>query len=1212
MKKRMMAVILTLCICVLIVPAITHAESYSYINISGIPTFRQRKRYTIPTSINPYGVSVDVSVGGKYGDCGIDCIAMIEAYFKGYPSENDLVYHAAIAGRNPTIKWKTITKDPGDDVWVIPFPMPGYIHKEKMSAEEIYAQLKAGNPVMVHRKLTAGGYEHWVVIYGYDGPSDSLQWGQFMIMSPTSKEIGVEYLHLSNLISEGYSMLNGFMYRTSGIEELPPNGPFILDVNGYLDGKDASNIYNYGTFDIYLDGKRPSDGKSVGDYWNTEVKTGTAYAIKNVKPASGKVFAGFKSGAATSTVSGDTTIVMEFRSFSAKDWAKNHSPAKTQTYNGHTYKYFTDKVTRTEALHICNQLGGHLVSIDDNGENNFVSGIIQDTVWLSGMRIKGNTFCWQNTILAADGKMSYTNWAAGEPNNATTNAEGGEGYVTMYGSGDNRGKWNDIHGYNQYGFVCEINKDDNLYTLDVNGKVDGQPRDNIDGIGTFDYSVTLKGETKATTVSNVSDYYHSKVPAGSTYTFYNIKPAAGYEYTGQATYSGTVNGNTAVVLEFKKKRAAPSTVTLDVNGWMDGKELDCIEGIGTFDSYINGKKTENDICDYYNTILSNGTKYEFKDIKAADGYEFIGVKSGSLFGTMNGNVKVVLEFRRMQAVSVSFTPWESQQGLTYIGETDASLGQIIDVTGGNCTETGMVLYDSNDKQLATARNTGGYGAEHRVYFQMNAEANYTLTPDTMYRYRFYAIVDGTTYWSEVQTFKTLLSSVPATPTAMPATPTPTTAPATPTPTPTDVPSTPTPTPQPADPTPTDVPATPAPTEPPAEATPTVAPSTPVPTEAPVEATPMPVPTEEPTPTEPPATQTPTPQPADPTPAVETEAPATEIPYVRVRFEFDDVIGSQVALYDREVDLDTEWDTAFATTFSSTEELRLTPGTYWYAAWFNDDDWPDILIVQGSFRVAAISQDQQPLVIRIETLSSPVEETPAPARVIEAPSREDSTAQAYVTIVNVRNKLSVRKDASAETKRLGYAYNGEVYPLLAVKGKWYKIQYKENVVGYVHEDYVQATNEYLVPYMENTITPKPTKVPTPKPTPTEEVYVTEPPAKEIIATETPLALVVSEPPVTITDAPVIATAEASTVVVAATAAPALYPVASAASNATAVPLTGMPASEDDAKTDKRMEFALMGIGGMFVATQIGIASILIRRRRARVRRFRDDTDDFEEI
>ena len=325
-----------------------------------------------------------------------------------------------------------------------------------------------------------------------------------------------------------------------------------------------------------------------------------------------------------------------------------------------------------------------------------------------------------------------------------------------------------------------------------------------------------------------------------------------------------------------------------------------------------------------------------------------------------------------------------------------------------------------------------------------------------------------------------------------------------------------------------------------------------------------------------------------------------------------MIGSQVALYDREVDLDTEWDTAFATTFSSMEELYLTPGAYWYAAWFNDDDWPDVLIVQGSFVVAAILQEQQPLVIRIETPLSPVEQPPVPVQVIEAPVIEDSATQAYVTIVNVRNKLSVRKDASAETKRLGYAYNGEVYPLLAVKGKWYKIQYKENVIGYVHEDYVQATNEYLVPYMENTITPKPTKVPTPKPTPTEEVYVTEPPAKEIIATETPLALVVTEPPVTITDAPVIATAEAPTVVVAATAAPALYPVASAASNATIVPLTGMPASEDDAKTDKRMEFALMGIGGMFVATQIGIASILIRRRRAHVRRFRDDTDDFEEI
>ena len=64
--------------------------------------------------------------------------------------------------------------------------------------------------------------------------------------------------------------------------------------------------------------------------------------------------------------------------------------------------------------------------------------------------------------------------------------------------------------------------------------------------------------------------------------------------------------------------------------------------------------------------------------------------------------------------SVVFSPWEDGR-YTYIRETDASIGQQIDVAGGTCTEAGMYLYDQNGKQLGKA----GGGYYYRVYFKIN-------------------------------------------------------------------------------------------------------------------------------------------------------------------------------------------------------------------------------------------------------------------------------------------------------------------------------------------------------------------------------------------------------------------------------------------------------------------------------------------------------------
>ena len=522
-----------------------------------------------------------------------------------------------------------------------------------------------------------------------------------------------------------------------------------LDVNGYLDGKNVNNVYDYGSFSIYINGKK--DKSKVGDYWNTELKTGTTYKIKNVKAANGKVFAGFKKGTYTGTLNKDETIVLEFRTINPEKWIKNHAPTLERTYNGHTYRYYSDKVTWWEAYYICNQLGGYLVAVGSKNENTFVNSMIKETIWIGATDlVKEGSFRLVNGL----NQISYANWAAGEPNNHSGNAESGEDYCSIYGPETSlSGQWNDIYSYAQYGFVCEINKDTSKYTLDVNGWLDGRELDNLRGIASFTSVVNGKTENA------VDDYYHTSLSYGSKYSFSDIKAASDYEFVGvkSGSLKGTLTGNTKIILEFRKKNPTPAKVTLDVNGWVDGKELDNIKGIGTFDSYINGKKTENDIDDYYNTILPNGTKYRIKDIKAVNGYEFVGVRSGSLSGTMQDNTKIILEFRKP-----SFT-FVVESSKYKVGATYAQLGYFkvyssIDIR--RVKRIGCILYASDKTYLASDEEDAYVVGNHLThYFHISDDSNeedirYRLTPGTVYWARAYIIYRGERYYSDWLMFTT--------------------------------------------------------------------------------------------------------------------------------------------------------------------------------------------------------------------------------------------------------------------------------------------------------------------------------------------------------------------------------------------------------------------------------------------------------------------------
>lgn len=511
---------------------------YPAVEISNIPTFGQRKTYTIPTNINPRNIPVDVSVGGNYGDCGIDCVAMIEAYFKGYGSEDTQVYHAVMAARNPNVDWANVTYDPGDETTVQPYPLTGYFYQYGMSAEDIYAQIRSGNPVMVHRKYTSGGYEHWVVIYGYDGPSSYLDWTGFRIMSPTYATARVYYQRLNDLVSD-WGALNCFMYRTSGLSNLPISEP---SVSFYPWSKDG---YTYiGETDAAI-------GQQIDVTGGTCTETGMYLYDQN-----GQYLA---------------------------------KASQSEYY----YRIFF-KIN--EELHYTLR--------------------------------KGTTYKYR--FYAIMGGKTY--WS------------------------------------NEYSFKTEG-------TPDVSVSFTGWSNDNY----------TYIGETDA---------------------------AIGQEIT----YSGGTCTETGMYL-------------YDQNGNYLAKASQ-----GEYYYRIFFKINE----ELHYTLLS-GTTYK---------YRFYAVVDGKTYWGDMGSFKT--DGVAPTAVSVAFSPW-SNDNYTYISATDAAIGQQIDVDGGTCTETGMYLYDYNSNYLAKASQNEYY---YRIFFKINEECGYTLHPGILYRYKFYAVVGGVTYWSDMQSFRT--------------------------------------------------------------------------------------------------------------------------------------------------------------------------------------------------------------------------------------------------------------------------------------------------------------------------------------------------------------------------------------------------------------------------------------------------------------------------
>lgn len=126
-------------------------------------------------------------------------------------------------------------------------------------------------------------------------------------------------------------------------------------------------------------------------------------------------------------------------------------PKEAVSFRGHHYLLIEEKVTWDEAKKRCEELGGHLVTIKDKGEQEFVFRLLQSN--------KNQKDCWiglsdhekEGSWKWVTGEIvNFTNWASGEPNNGDDQ----EHWAGL--SLKTKGAWNDAN-QKEYklSFICE-------------------------------------------------------------------------------------------------------------------------------------------------------------------------------------------------------------------------------------------------------------------------------------------------------------------------------------------------------------------------------------------------------------------------------------------------------------------------------------------------------------------------------------------------------------------------------------------------------------------------------------------------------------------------------------------------------------------------------------------------------------------------------------
>lgn len=268
----------------------------------------------------------------KYGqrhpaglDCGMACITMVEAYYKGYQddgkADNELYRDVIEASKVNGYEQDPIAGITGGNY------NGAYTCELKNGLTEadlqkIYDNLVEGKPVLLHRINRSGNSMHWVVVYKYNGPTDKLDVKGFSVMSPQLPAPGaavgeVLYPPYETFIDEvSDSYVNYIIYYTGGIDQnlIPINKSnyrLTLTSDEYNDG-----YIQMTTGARLLPGSRFVGRYSAGEILSIDAGSGDELAFERwtCDRPDGK-FANATNGATTFTMpASDTTVTAHFAS----------------------------------------------------------------------------------------------------------------------------------------------------------------------------------------------------------------------------------------------------------------------------------------------------------------------------------------------------------------------------------------------------------------------------------------------------------------------------------------------------------------------------------------------------------------------------------------------------------------------------------------------------------------------------------------------------------------------------------------------------------------------------------------------------------------------------------------------------------------------------------------------------------------------------------
>lgn len=133
--------------------------------------------------------------------------------------------------------------------------------------------------------------------------------------------------------------------------------------------------------------------------------------------------------------------------------------AVTNEQNGHCYRINSDELTFVAAVAACEAAAGHLVTLGDKAEDDFVRHLLDASHWIGASDGRSDRTPGTAPFSWIDGEpWDYSNWESGQPNAVATDCPDEAGGAHCYehcafqASG---GSWNDRACFHMIASICE-------------------------------------------------------------------------------------------------------------------------------------------------------------------------------------------------------------------------------------------------------------------------------------------------------------------------------------------------------------------------------------------------------------------------------------------------------------------------------------------------------------------------------------------------------------------------------------------------------------------------------------------------------------------------------------------------------------------------------------------------------------------------------------